>query len=152
MPVIALPEYRPDVAVVNSGFTDVLVNMFPSISSYIPVKQFIPLTQSFPEKIIAAYSIMFGNKIKIVAGSERKLYFYDDTSKKWMDISRTGSEYSAVNWSFALFGKLLIAANINDVPQAIDITTTGTRFKDLGGNPPKAGIVKVWGDIVCLMQ
>lgn len=53
-------------------------------------------------------------------------------------------------WRFTQFGDLVIAVNVNDNPQVFDIGTS-TVFADLGGSPPRARHVRVWGDFVALI-
>jgi hypothetical protein len=53
-------------------------------------------------------------------------------------------------WSFTQFGSKVIAVNIADNPQTIDIDTGATNFSLLGGSPPKAKYVTVVGDFVFL--
>ncbi|WP_375684539.1 hypothetical protein, partial [Bartonella sp. AP1QHHD] len=52
---------------------------------------------------------------------------------------------------FALFKNMVIAVNKNDKPQVFKVLSS-EQFEDLEGNPPKAGLVKIWGPFVCLMQ
>lgn len=52
-------------------------------------------------------------------------------------------------WRFAQFGDFVIAVNANDPPQVYEIGTS-TEFADLGGSPPRARYVAVWGDFLAL--
>lgn len=152
---IPIAEYRPDVADINTNYTDEIRNVLPADGSYMPVPSFLPFTQPFPEAplgSIAARSL--DGAISIFAGTASKLYMLNNTDNTWNDVSKDGGTYSAnVNsrWSFAVFGNYVIAVNKNDAPQVFELGSS-SEFKDLGGNPPRAGVVKVWGDFVSLMQ
>ncbi|WP_332065712.1 hypothetical protein [Bartonella sp. CB189] len=154
MAFFPIADYRPDVADINSLFTDELINVLPANGSYIPMPTFIPSTAPCPDKILAAFAVKTKLGVSIIAGTEKKIYLLDNTTMKWKDISRNGKPYVAnvdAPWSFALFGDYVIAVNANDKPQVIDIGYD-QKFRNLGGNPPRAGIVRVWGDFVCLMK
>ncbi|OPB30170.1 hypothetical protein [Bartonella sp. WD12.1] len=154
MAFFSVAEYRPDIADINGLFTDELINVLPADGSYIPMPSFSPLSQSCPDTILGAIAVRTKNGVSIIIGTEQKIYLLDNTSMQWKDISQKGKSYFAnvdAPWSFALFGDYVIAVNANDKPQVIDIDHDET-FRDLGGNPPQAGIVRVWGDFVCLMK
>ncbi|AQX31298.1 hypothetical protein [Bartonella schoenbuchensis] len=154
MAFFSVAEYRPDIADINGLFTDELVNVLPADGSYIPMPSFSSLSQPCPDTILGAIAVRTKNGVSIIVGTEQKIYLLDNTSMQWKDISQKGKTYFAnidAPWSFALFGDYVIAVNANDKPQVIDIDHDET-FRDLGGNPPQAGIVRVWGDFVCLMK
>lgn len=154
MVYIPIAEYRPDVASVNSAYTDVMVNVLPSEKSYMPVPSLITFSQGLEEQVLGAFAFRSENAFKIVAGTATKLYVYDGTTHKWSDASRDGEPYSAdVNnrWSFTVFSNRLLAVNRNDKPQSL-MLPAAPKFADLEGNPPQAGLVRVWGDFVCLMR
>ncbi|WP_102830576.1 hypothetical protein [Bartonella bovis] len=154
MAFFSVAEYRPDIADINGLFTDDLINVLPADGSYIPMPSFSPLSEPCPDAILGAIAVRTKNGVSIIVGTEQKIYLLDNTSMQWKDISQKGKSYFAnvdAPWSFALFGDYVIAVNANDKPQVIDIDHDET-FRDLGGNPPHAGIVRVWGDFVCLMK
>ncbi|MGL2348494.1 hypothetical protein ACOWKN_00090 [Helicobacter pylori] len=154
MAFFSVAEYRPDIADINGLFTDELVNVLPADGSYIPMPSFSSLSQPCPDTILGAIAVRAKGGVSIIVGTEQKIYLLNNTSMQWKDISQKGKSYFAnvdAPWSFALFGDYVIAVNANDKPQVIDIDHDET-FRDLGGNPPQAGIVRVWGDFVCLMK
>ncbi|UNE54972.1 hypothetical protein [Bartonella machadoae] len=149
-----IADYRPDVSVVNSSFTDMLVNVLPADGSYIPMPSATVISAPLEEKPLGSIAFRSGDGVKIIVGGAKKLYAYDSQTRGWKDISQTGVTYQAHEenkWSFALFKDMIIAVNKNDKPQVFKAKSS-QRFEDLGGNPPKAGLVKVWGPFVCLMQ
>lgn len=154
MPFLPIAEYRPDVADVNSVFTKELKNVIAAAESYIPMPTFRGVTKPLPSRPLGAFSVrnVAGESVVIV-GTEKNLFMLDNTTLGWKDISKDGG-YNAnaeARWSFALFGHLIIAVNQNDPPQVLDTYTLST-FRDLGGNPPRAAVVKIWGDFVALMH
>lgn len=155
MTFFPIAEYRPDVAELNTEFTDELRNVMPADGSYVPMPSFEAFTKEFPEPPLGAIAVRaLDGTTAIFAGTQSRLYMLDNTDLAWRDISREGTGYAAnedARWSFASFGNYVIAVNANDAPQIIQLNGEN-RFRDLGGNPPRAGLVKVWGDFVCLMQ
>ncbi|WP_208438403.1 hypothetical protein [Bartonella vinsonii] len=149
-----IADYRPDVAVINSSFTDTLVNVLPADGSHIPMPSATVISAPLEEKPLGSIAFRSGDGVKIIVGGATKLYAYDNQTRGWKDISQTGVTYHANEenkWSFAIFGERIIAVNKNDKPQVFNVKSS-QRFEELGGNPPKAGLVKVWGPFVCLMQ
>ncbi|WP_336288149.1 MULTISPECIES: hypothetical protein [unclassified Bartonella] len=154
MTFFPVADYRPDVADISGMFTDELVNVLPADGSYIPMPSFIPFSQPCPDHILKAIAVKTKSGVSIIVGAEQKIYLLDNTTMQWKNISREGRPYLAnidAPWSFALFGDYVIAVNANDNPQVMNVTQD-EKFRDLGGNPPRAGIVRVWGDFVCLMK
>ncbi len=154
MAFFPIADYRPDVADINGLFTDELINVLPADGSYIPMPSFQPFSEPCPDEILGALAVKTKSGVSVIVGTGQKIYLLDNTTKRWKDISKKGKSYLAnidAPWSFALFGDYIIAVNANDRPQIIDINHD-KKFRDLGGNPPQAGIVRVWGDFVCLMK
>lgn len=149
------PKYAPDMPLITGEFTDRIVNVLPALNSYIPVPSLVPVSEPVPDKVVSAYAIRVSGAIKIFVGTEKGLYSYQKTTNSWDNLTPEGVEYNATllnPWSFAVFGDLLIAVNYWDKPQALSLSTPNAKFRDLGGNPPKAGFVSVWGDFLCLMR
>ncbi|AGF74956.1 hypothetical protein BAnh1_10880 [Bartonella australis AUST/NH1] len=154
MAFFPIADYRPDVADINGLFTDELVNVLPADGSYIPMPSFRSLSEPCPAPILSAIAVRTKNGVSIIAGTGEKIYLLNNELMTWEDISRKGAPYLAnvdSPWSFALFGDYVIAVNANDKPQILDIKRD-VIFRNLRGNPPQAGIVRVWGDFVCLMK
>lgn len=85
----------------------------------------------------------------IFAGSAAKLYKFAGATSAWTDVTRSsGGDYSLgddVFWSFAQFGRTLVAAANGETIQSINIDS-GTNFAALGGSPPQADFVETVGD------
>ncbi|WP_455480478.1 hypothetical protein V3564_04915 [Bartonella sp. B12(2025)] len=154
MTFIPIAEYRPDIAFINSSYSNEIVNVLPAPKSYIPFPTVASASKPFPDVILGIYAVRSLNGVRIIVGSPTKLYEFDNITRGWKDISKLGTQYHAnktAPWSFTSFGDHIIAVNSNDPPQMLSLKTE-ERFCDLGGNPPHAGIVRVWGDFVCLMK
>ncbi|PJR88755.1 hypothetical protein CN878_16710 [Ochrobactrum sp. 695/2009] len=155
MTVVPAAEYRPDIADINVTFTDQLLNVLPSANGYIPMKNWAPLTADFPENPLGAFAVRaLDQSVHVFGGTTTGLYLLNNTDLTWQEVSKSAGAYHASHdapWSFALFGNYVIAVNQNDSPQVYQIGVDSA-FRDLGGSPPRAGLVKVWGDFVCLMM
>lgn len=153
--LIEAAEYRPDVADLNTAFTDDVLNVLVADGSYIPAPSFATLTSVLASAPLGAISVkQTDGTISFFAGTTTKLWKLNNTTLGWDDVSQAATTYSATTsapWSFGVFGNFVIAVNQNDDPQVLELGVD-TDFRDLGGNPPRAGIVRVWGDFVALMR
>lgn len=151
--LITLAEYRPDVADVNSAFTADLSNVICSSGAYIPFKQFAAITEALPEEPLGWLGVKtMDGTIRFFAGTASNLYILNGTTLAWDEVSQVTDGYSAnrlSRWSIKAFGPFIIAVNANDPPQVYDVTTD-IIFRDLGGSPPTAARVHIWGDFVAL--
>lgn len=154
MQFIPVAQFRPDVADVNNDFTDTLVNVFPEQGAVVPFPSLEPVSMPFNGIILGAFAARAQNLITVILGSDTDLFVLDGTDFTWRIATKEGATYNANSdspWSFAAFGDYVIAVNPNDPPQVMNIHKD-VRFRDLGGDPPRAGLVKIWGDFVCLMK
>jgi hypothetical protein len=150
--LIPAAEYRPDVAALNAAYTDDVRNVLVADGSYIPAPSFFALSQSLESKPLGGVCVKTEGGVYIFAGTSDKLWVLNNTDLTWVDISQAPT-YAANDdapWAFTAFGAFVIAVNKNDDPQVYEIGVD-TVFRDLGGSPPRAGMVKIWGDFVALM-
>jgi hypothetical protein len=147
-------EWRPDIATTDTQFSVDVDNVFAATNAYMPVPDLEPFGGVVPpppstEKVVGLTSARTTTgEWKIYAGTPSKLYTWTFIAG-WTEV---GSGYHVGEgelWSFAQFGKFLIAVNIGDPPQACDVDAGGT-FANLGGSPPTAHNVRVIGDFVFL--
>lgn len=152
---IPFGEWAPDAAELNSARIGDVQNVLSAGASYIP----FPAIGSFSEALEAAPSgrafvaRSLSGQITIFVGTATKLFKMDNTDATWDDISQAATTYAAsatATWSFAQFGEYVIAVNVNDDPQVYQLGVS-TTFLDLAGSPPRAAVVKIWGDYVALM-
>ena len=156
MPRIPVPfgEWRPDLALLDNQFASEIENVVAGANAYKPFPGLLAFSTPLPgSERACGLTAARGNdgSWKIFAGTTTKLYKWNLSG--WTDISRTtGGAYNVPDdalWSFAQFGTKLVAVQINDVPQVIDIDS-GTNFAALGGSPPQATNVYVIGDFLVL--
>lgn len=152
---VSFGEWKPDAAELNGANVGDVMNVLCSGQSYLP----FPAMGMFSEALEAApmgrgfLARSLSGQITIFAGTADKLWILDNTDATWDDVSQTATTYGATAtamWSFAQFGEYVIAVNANDDPQVFQLGVS-TEFADLGGSPPRAAVVKVWGDFVVLM-
>jgi len=156
MPAQKMPvefgEWRPDVALLDSKFAAEVENVFAGVNSYLPFPSLLPFGLAPLPDACGLYSARtLSGEWKIYAGTPTKLYTW--SLGGWVDISRTvGGDYHVQLgdlWMFEQSGQKLVAVNVNDDPQVIDIDT-GANFAALAGSPPRATNVKQIGDFLFL--
>jgi len=150
--LINIAPYSPDNATLSGQYSAYVKNVLVGQDSYMPFPSLEKISEVQPNKIYGAiaFTDLFG-KVKFFIGTNKKLLILDGYG--WKDVSAQGVEYNASKeapWSFALFGKYIIAVNVNDNPQIFEVGHSNN-FRDLGGKPPRAGKAVVWGDFLCLM-
>lgn len=152
---VSFGEWKPDAAELNGANVGDVMNVLCSGQSYLP----FPAMGMFSEALEAApmgrgfLARSLSGQITIFAGTADKLWILDNTDATWDDVSQAATTYGAsatATWSFAQFGEYVIAVNVNDDPQVFQLGVS-TEFADLAGSPPRAAVVKVWGDFVALM-
>jgi len=155
MSFIPAAEYRPDIAVLNGNYSDEIRNALPAEGSYMPMPAFKPFSAPLPGAPLGSFAVRgMDGGTTVFAGAAGRIYRLNPTDFSWQDVSAEGAHYAAneqARWSFALFGNYVLAVNKNTPPQVFELGKSA-RFRPLGGNPPRAGLVKIWGDFVCLMQ
>lgn len=155
MPFIPAAEYRPDIALLNADYCDAIYNVLPADGSYVPMPSFKPLSQKLASKPLGGIAVCASDFGAVIfAGTSARLYRLNNTDFSWEDVTPAGVIYAAnenARWSFAVFGRHILAVNKNNVPQVFELGKSSV-FRALEGNPPRAGLVKIWGDFVCLMQ
>lgn len=152
--LVPLAPYAPDISDLNSNVTDQLANVLPSVGGYIPFPSFAGITGPLPSRPRGWLAVKtLDGTIRFFAGTNSNLYILNVTTLNWDEISKVSNGYNASEnspWSIKAFGTFVIAVNQNDPPQVMDVSTD-LKFRDLGGSPPTAGKVAIWGDFVALM-
>jgi len=157
--MIPFGPWRPDAEAINAPVCVVAQNCLPSVQGFRPLKS-PQVGQATREtggtlngRCVGAVNVIREDgSSKSYAGTATKLYQLA-TDGAWDDASRTvGGNYAVPTgdqWRFDVFGNNLIAVNINDAPQRIDIVS-GANFAALGGSPPQARYIAVVRDFVVL--
>lgn len=153
MSVVPFAEWRPDVAALNSLYTEDVLNVLCGDGLYLP----FPAPVAFGDALGATPTGAFvarasDGTVYVFAGTATKLYLLDNTDLSWDDVSKSATTYASTTderWVFAQFGEYVVAVNINDNPQVFQLGTS-TAFDDLSGSPPKARVVATCGDFLIL--
>jgi len=158
--VLSYGAWEPDSAGVNArdqngrAILQIAKNVYPIKTGYGPVQALSAIANgALPDTCKGlAFARTSSGGYEIFAGTTTHLYRF--ISSAWTDYTRvSGGNYNVSAddfWSFAQFGSKLIAVNINDAPQVIDVDTGATAFSALAGSPPNARYVTVVGDFVVL--
>jgi hypothetical protein len=153
MTMVAAAKYRPDVSQFQSSYTDTAQNVLLGDGAYLPAPSLSELTAALSAKPTDAITVIASDgSVNIFAGTATKLWKLNNTTLAWGDVSGTAYSSSDDNpWCFGTFGDYVIAVNRANNPQVYQVGVDVV-FRNLGGSPPRAGIVKVWGDFVTLMD
>ncbi|AZO45884.1 hypothetical protein EJ076_34780 [Mesorhizobium sp. M7D.F.Ca.US.005.01.1.1] len=155
MTLVAFTPWAPDTADLNTQDTGDILNVLPSVDSYLPFPDLAPFTTALAAKPLGYFTARsLSGSITIFAGTATKLYRLDNTTLSWTDISKPATTYGATDvarWSFEQFGEYVVAVNLNDDPQVFQLGVS-TNFDTLAGSPPRAAFVRAWGDFLVLQQ
>jgi hypothetical protein len=152
--VLPFGPWEPDSAGVDVPVMLTAKNVWPSKTGYVPIPQLSAASlDGLAERIVGiTFARTASGGWLIFAGTRFKLYKFQ--SNVWNDVSRVaGGDYGVPEfdyWSFTQFGSKIIAVNLTDDPQVIDVDSGATNFTALGGSPPRARYVSVVGDFVVL--
>lgn len=155
MTTLSFAEWTPDRADLNTEGTADLLNVLPSVGSYLPFPDLVPFTSALASQPFGYFTAKsLAGQVTIFAGTATKLWKLDNTTLTWTDVSKPATTYAAnidARWCFEQFGDYVVAVDINDNPQYFQLGVSAT-FTDLPGSPPKAAFVRAWGDFLCLLQ
>ncbi|RYE59898.1 MAG: hypothetical protein EOP20_03950 [Hyphomicrobiales bacterium] len=132
----------------------VAMNVVPNADGWGPMPSLVPYGDALPGVCRGyVYTRSSVGAIDLFAGTAAGLYRFDPGARTWVSVTRTtGGPYTLAaddQWCFTAFGRYLIATNVNDEPQVLDVDTA-TAFKNLPGNPPKAKWCWIAGDYLVL--
>lgn len=142
--------WKPDVGELGSGATVVATGVLPLVAGYGPWPAFVQRTAAAPEQPFGGtLTYAIDGTRPVFIGGATKLRKLNRSTLAFDNVSSGGgaTNYNATadeRWNFIQFGQNLIAHQINDVMQTINVDS-GTNFANLGGTPPQArygGVVK----------
>jgi hypothetical protein len=152
--MIPFADWKPDQADLAGGATANASGVLPIPGGFGPWKAFNVYSGALaaaPLRAVLTYK-KDGTR-NIWTGTTTKLYKLNRSTLAFDDVSRTvGGNYAcaaAEGWGFVQFGTTLIAHNVNDTTQSIDVES-GTNFAALAGSPPSARYGAVVKDFVVL--
>lgn len=146
----AAESYRPFPAFDIPGEADAgaFSNAFSSAFDYTTAAYLLAVPKS---RVFVAQKA--DGSFAYFVGTATKLYRLLSLTTGWVDVSRTsGGDYSLQDpdlWDFTQYGTKVIATNVNDVVQVIDVDS-GSNFAALAGSPPQAKYCAVVGDFLFL--
>jgi hypothetical protein len=147
MPILPIPEYRPDLSDYEGNVTQTVLNVLPRADGYGPFPDFTVFTAALAAACRGFfYARKADGSVLVFAGTSTKLYTLSNTDFIWTDVSKASGTYTAVpsgdQWQFAQFNNFVFAVQINTAVQVFDLTSS-TEFADLSGAPPQARYVAV---------
>jgi len=148
MEKITFTEWLPDQPPVAGALVEAK-NVIPQQIGYGPLPTVSEISNDAGENLNGVFSGRFGETTKVFASSNTKLYEYSSSTLDLSNISQAGN-YSAGEsgrWSTAQFGKVVLAANGEEIVQAYTIGTS-SNFADLASAAPTAHFVSVVRDFV----
>ena len=154
MAVLQFPPFAPDVASLNGGSSQRIINVIPQADGYGPFPSITPFTQALPALCRGGFVARgTDSSVAVFAGTSTNLYLLDNTDLSWTEVSKGGSDYPELSedaqWRFAQFNTFVIAVQKNAPPQVYDLAASSA-FADLGGTPPQAGYVSIVNRFVLL--
>lgn len=140
MPVLPFPHFEPDRSPFRFESGDNLLNVLPVADGWGPMPEFVEVSAALPSECLGAVYVRDANEnFRIFAGTATDLYRLNTSSAPytWDEVSKSTGAYSVPvddRWSFTPFGGYLVANQLGDNPQFIDVTA-GSKFTDLTGAP-----------------
>ncbi|MCT4654240.1 MAG: hypothetical protein N4A65_00360 [Cohaesibacter sp.] len=124
-------DWRPDASDFNTGVLSGVVNAQPVLDGWAPVPSFVPYSEALPDKPRGSCMARRRDGGYIIyAGTLEKLYRLDPATRNWVEVGSGYHLSEGDTWSFQKFGTDLVAANVNDFHQVVDIEANG-EFSDL---------------------
>lgn len=149
---IPFGKWQPDIFDLDSGAAGDASGVLPGPNSKRPWPSLTAYSEALGDDARGfALARKSNGEAAIYVGTATGLFLYTDATSSWTDVSQTTYSLPATDrWSFTQFGNKLLACNILDNVQSLDIDL-GTAATDLGGSPPLARRVATIGDHVWLI-
>jgi hypothetical protein len=152
--VISFGKFEPDRTKYAPDATTNVINCLPVADGWGPLPDLSVISTALAATCLGAvYIRTSAGAYRIIAGTATKLYEFNSATLGWTDISRlAGGDYAVPDgdlWSFEPFGLNLIAANLADDIQYLNIDS-GTNFAALAGSPPKCKYLATAGEYLLM--
>jgi hypothetical protein len=140
--VIQFAKFEPDRSQYALDASTSIINALPVADGWGPQPDLIAISSALGSECLGArYCRTTSGAYRLIAGTATGLFELNVTDYTWTTLTRLAGGAYAVpqgdRWSFHPFGQNLIATNITDDVQVLDIDS-GVNFAALGGSPPKA--------------
>ena len=156
MPILPIPDYRPDVSDYEGAHTQTRSSTcIPRGDGYGPFPDFTVFTSALPAACRGFLLRPQGRRLGLGLRRhvDQALQCSTTPTFAWTDVSKSGGTYSALpgtdQWQFAQFNNFVFAVQINTAVQVFDLTSSSA-FADLGGSPPPARYIAVVGRFLVL--
>lgn len=153
--VVPFAPWTPDLADLNGQGVGDILNVLCSAASYLPFPDLVAFTGALAAQPLGHFTARsLSGQVTIFAGTTTKLWKLNNTTLAWDDVSKPATTYGAnidARWCFEQFGDYIVAVNINDDPQVFQLGVSAA-FATLAGSPPRASVVRAWGDFLALEQ
>jgi hypothetical protein len=152
--VVPFGNFEPDRGRFSPGSSPNVVNALPTATGWGPMPSLTEISTALAAECKGAIAVRTSaGAYLIFAFTAAKAYKLNTTDYTWTEVTRlAGGDYNLPEgdrWSFAVFGSYLIAVQLGDVPQYIDVDS-GSNFDALAGSPPTARFVWVAGEHLVL--
>lgn len=152
--MIPFGPLEPDRTKYAPGAITNAVNCLPVADGWSPMPDATVVSDALGSACLGAvYMRTSAGAFKVIAGTATGLFLYDSGTLGWTDVTRSsGGDYGVPDgdlWSFQPYGSNLLAANITDDIQYIDIDS-GTEFAALAGSPPRCKYLAVAGEYLVM--
>lgn len=154
MPIVPIPEYKPDLSDYESTTTQALQNVIPRGDGYGPFNDHAAYSAALAGACRGFFrALKSDGTITVFACTSTKIYLLDNSALTWSDVSLGAGSYAALpatdQWQFGQFGNDIIAVQANVAPQVFTLGTSAA-FANLGGSPPQAKYISIVGRFVVL--
>ena len=148
MQSITFGEWLPDQPPIAGALVDAF-NVIPNQIGYAPLPTVSAISNDASDNLNGVFSGRFGDTTKVFATSDTKIFSYSSSDLNLTNISRSGNYSASVTgrWTFAQFGKVMLAANGVEPLQAYTLDSSST-FLNVASAAPTATFVSVIRDFV----
>jgi hypothetical protein len=153
---IFIPDFAPDRSAYALDAARSILNALPVTDRWGPFPSLTEVSDALPSQVKGAISVRTNaGSWATFLGTAAKLYKLDVSASPYgfTDYTRlAGGDYGVPTtdrWSFAPVGGRLLAANLTDDVQYLDVDS-GSNFAALPGSPPKAKFVWTCSEFVML--
>ncbi len=151
MALIEFGEWKPDDTTIGTTALKKAYQVYPSNTSYFPLKKMTPSTNKMDAPALGSASFIDRNGATVtVAGDETSLYI--SRGLNWENISKPGG-YNAVGQvgRFAMWGDYILATNYNNPVQAWKISSS-ENFADMSETAPRCKDIAIVNEFLVMVN
>jgi hypothetical protein len=143
--------FAPDLGRFQSGTSPNVVNAQPvGATGWGPMPQIVEVSEALPDEPKGAIAVRSSTgTYAIYAFTSTNCYKLDGSDYSWDSVGSGLNLAQGDLWSLNQYGKYLVATNINDAPQYLDVDAAGM-LGAIPGSPPNAKYNWVVGEHLAL--